>query len=176
MDREPESILFADDGETPNNPHLPLLLYRGAVGLEGPDPAANFERLFARNGWAHGWRSGVFDFQHFHVSGHEVLGIARGRGRVQFGGAHGQEVDLAPGDVAVLPAGCGHRRLSSSRDFQVVGAYPAGSQSQHQRPGRIDYKEALAAIVRTPLPDRDPVYGENGPLTRLWKGPAIARK
>jgi uncharacterized protein YjlB len=166
---EPESILFADDGETPNNPRLPLLLYRGAVVLDGPDPAANFESLFRSHGWAHGWRAGVFDFQHFHISGHEVLGIARGHGRVQFGGAKGREVDLAPGDVAVLPAGCGHRRISASRDFLVVGAYPPGSISEHQRPGRVDAKTATAAIARTPTPDQDPVYGKDGPLTKLWQ-------
>jgi uncharacterized protein YjlB len=169
MPVNPESILFADDGETPNNPSLPLLLYRAAVALDGPDPAANFERLFARHGWGRGWCSGVFDFQHYHPSGHEVLGIARGHGRVQFGGVRGREVDLGPGDVAVLPAGVGHRRVSSSGDFLVVGAYPRGSDSQHQRPGRLDHHAALAAIRRTPVPDQDPVYGSEGPLTKLWQ-------
>jgi uncharacterized protein YjlB len=172
----PESFLFADDGEIPNNPRLPLVLYRGAVGLEGLDPAANFERLFARHGWADGWRNGIFDFRHFHTGAHEVLGIASGRARVEFGGAKGREVELAAGDVAVLPAGCGHRRVSASRDLLVVGAYPKGGRYDHQRPGRIDLDVARAEIARTALPDRDPVYGENGPLTKLWQSTPLAQK
>jgi len=169
MTAEPVSILFADDGETPNNPSLPLLLYRGAVALDGPDPAANFERLFALHGWSRGWRNGIFPFLHFHTRAHEVLGIARGSARVEFGGAKGREIDLEAGDVAVLPAGCGHRRVSASRDLLVVGAYPAGNDSAQQRPGSIDHAAALASIARTPLPQRDPVYGSDGPLVRLWK-------
>lgn len=166
----PETILFADDGETPNNPRLPLLLYRAAVPLAGAaDPAAVFEKTFARHGWRDGWRNGIFDFLHFHTGAHEVLGIARGRAKVEFGGARGKQVDLQAGDVAVLPAGTGHRRISSSSDLLVVGAYPKGGNYDHVRPGRIDHEQAVAAIAHTPLPELDPVHGRDGPLTRLWK-------
>ena len=55
---------------------------------------------------------------------HEVLGIARGRAKVRFGGDNGEEIDLNPGDVAVLPAGTGHHGLWVSADLVVVGAYP----------------------------------------------------
>ena len=35
-----QAFRFEDDGETPNNPRLPLVVYRGAVNLAGaPDPA-----------------------------------------------------------------------------------------------------------------------------------------
>lgn len=167
----PETILFADDGETPNNPRLPLVLYRGAVQLEGAaDPAAVFEEAFARHGWRDGWRNGIFDFLHFHTGAHEVLGIARGQVTVELGGAKGSLIELRAGDVAVLPAGTGHRRIAGSRDLLVVGAYPdGGGNSDHVTPKRIDHTKAVAAIASTPLPEQDPVYGSDGPLTRLWK-------
>ena len=166
----PETFLFADDGETPNNPRLPLVLYRDAVTLTGAaDPASVFEKTFARHGWRDGWRNGIFDFLHFHTGAHEVLGIARGHAKVEFGGARGRQVDLQAGDVAVLPAGTGHRRLSSSADLLAVGAYPKGGNYDHVRPKRIDHDAAVAAIAITLLPEQDPVYGRDGPLMRLWK-------
>jgi uncharacterized protein YjlB len=113
---------FGNDGQTPNNPHFPLLIYRSPVRLDPAcDPAAIFESLFAAHGWGDGWRDGIYDFNHFHTGTHEVLGIARGRAKVRFGGAAGKVIELRAGDVVVLPAGTGHERLSKSRDLLVVG-------------------------------------------------------
>ena len=85
--REPRAIRFGDDGETPNNPELPLLLYRSAVALpEDLDPAAVFENLFLAHGWRMAWRDSIYSFLHFHTRTHEVLGIARGNACVRFGG------------------------------------------------------------------------------------------
>jgi uncharacterized protein YjlB len=55
----PEEHRFADDGRIPNNPDLPLLLYRKAIGLAGDDPARGFEALFRRHGWGGSWRNGI---------------------------------------------------------------------------------------------------------------------
>ncbi len=163
--------LFADDGETPNNPRLPLVLYRGAVALAGArDPAAVFEKLFGANGWSEGWRNGVHGFQHFHPHAHEVLGIACGHAQVEFGGARGRVLDLVAGDVVVLPAGTGHCRRSASADLLVVGAYPDnGGSWEHARPREIDHATAQAAIARVAAPASDPVHGEHGPLIEVWR-------
>jgi uncharacterized protein YjlB len=121
----PLTFLFKDDGAVPNNPVLPALVYKGAVDSGGRDPARAIEDLFARNGWGHGqWRNGIYTFAHYHSMIHEALGIARGTARVQLGGPGGETFDFAPGDVAVLPAGTGHQRLSGSADLLVIGAYP----------------------------------------------------
>jgi uncharacterized protein YjlB len=170
MSADPETFLFADDGETPNNPRLPLLVYRAAVEVrDAADPAVPFERAFARHGWGDGWRNGIFGFLHFHTRAHEALGIARGRAKVEFGGAGGKVFDVAAGDVVVLPAGCGHRRIESTPDLLVVGAYPDGSPSDHQRPDPARHGDAVAAIARTPVPVADPLFGPSGPLPRLWR-------
>ena len=168
--RKPHLYRFEDDGETPNNPRLPLVLYRTPVRLaDGLDPAAIFEDLFAGNDWGGSWRNGVYDFLHFHTRTHEVLGIARGTVRVQFGGSAGRTVDLRAGDVAILPAGTGHRRLESSRDLLVVGAYPSSGSFDQRKPSELDHETAAANIAKVGLPAADPVYGAAGPLMRLWR-------
>ena len=53
----PQLYRFEDDGQTPNNPRLPLIVYRDVLSVpEGRDPAAVCEDLFAAHGWANGWR------------------------------------------------------------------------------------------------------------------------
>jgi uncharacterized protein YjlB len=167
--QEPRLHHFADDGTTPNNAALPLVVYCNALPTPGErDPAEVHEKLFAAHGWTGSWRNGIHGFLHFHACCHEVLGIARGRAEVQFGGDKGRVLTVEAGDVVVLPAGTGHRRLSSSRDLLVVGAYPSSGPQDQWRPGEISHREALERIARVRPPAQDPVYGHDGPLTRLW--------
>ena len=85
---------FNDDGLVPNHPHWDMIVYRGAVKLpEQFDPAAIFEDIFERNGWGSSWRNGIYNYVHYHSRIHEVLGVARGSGKVQFGGTAGPHID-----------------------------------------------------------------------------------
>jgi uncharacterized protein YjlB len=169
--RKPNAYRFADDGATPNNRALPLIYYRSPVRLDGRfDPAAIFEELFAAHGWKSSWRDGIYPHLHFHTHSHEVLGIARGHARVQLGGARGRRFWLKAGDVVILPAGTGHRRLGASADLLVVGAYPAnGGGYDEPRPEDVPHEEAMESIAGVALPAQDPVYGRDGPLVRLWR-------
>jgi uncharacterized protein YjlB len=168
--RKPNAFRFKDDGVIPNNPKLPFILYRSPVRLTDDfDPAAVFEELFARNGWRDSWRNGIYDFAHYHSRTHEVLGVARGHARVRFGGEHGKELRLEAGDVVVLPAGTGHQRLAVSKDLLVVGAYPASGSYDECRTSAAEHNRALTTIPKVALPRKDPVYGRDGPLTRLWR-------
>ncbi len=160
-------LRFADDGRIPNNPRLPLLVYPGALAREGD--AAACERLFQANGWAGGWRDGIFPYHHFHSTAHEVLGIVRGSARVRFGGESGATLDVKAGDVVVIPAGVGHKRLSASGDLLVVGAYPRGQRADLCRGEAHEPARVRDAIARVPLPDADPVHGADGPLVRHWR-------
>jgi uncharacterized protein YjlB len=168
--RKPNLHVFKDDGETPNNPTFPLIHYRSPVQLdEAYDPAAIFEELFASNGWNGSWRDGVYDFNHFHTRTHEVLGVARGDVRVRFGGARGRIVALKAGDVVVLPAGTGHRRISASRDLLVVGAYPDnGGKYDEPKADDVEIERARVDIRKVKLPKRDPVFGSNGGVRTIW--------
>jgi len=169
--RKPHLMRFKDDGETPNNTRFPMILYRSPVKLRPDfDAAAVFEDLFEAHGWKDSWRDGMYDFLHFHTHTHEVLGIARGTVRAKFGGAKGKTLDLKAGDVVILPAGTGHRRLKASRDLLIVGAYPAnGGEYDEPKPADVRHSEAIASIVRVRIPRADPVYGKDGPLKRLWR-------
>ena len=126
MPSTPLTIIFNDDGKVPNNPALPVLLYKNGVDLnKSSAPAAAIEDLFKANGWGHGqWRNGIYPFVHYHSMIHEALGIAQGHVKVQLGGHNGEVFVLTAGDIVVLPAGTGHQRLSASDDLLVIGAYP----------------------------------------------------
>jgi uncharacterized protein YjlB len=168
--RTPRLYRFEDDGKTPNNPRLPLVLYRDVVRRRrGLDPAAVCEDLFAAHGWKDSWRNGIYEFLHFHTRTHEVLGVARGEARVQFGGDKGRTLSLKAGDVVVLPAGTGHRRISASDDLLVVGAYPSrGGAYDEPKPREVDHQRAVERIAKVPPPAQDPVYGRGGPINDLW--------
>jgi uncharacterized protein YjlB len=166
--RKAHTFHFEDDGVIPNNPDLPAVLYRSPVRLPDEfDPAAVFEELFERNGWGDSWRNGIYDYVHYHSRIHEVLGIARGQGRVQLGGPHGRTIELKAGDVAILPAGTGHQCLGASKDFLVVGAYPPFGK--YDECTTKEHDRAVVTIPKVARPHKDPVYGADGPLVRLWK-------
>jgi uncharacterized protein YjlB len=166
---EPKTFHFADDGLIPNNPELPLVLYRGGIDLSGsPDPEQVIEQTFATNGWGNMWRNGIYQYVHYHSMIHEALGIARGRANVRFGGGGGEEIEVAAGDVVILPAGTGHQLLSQTLELVVIGAYPPSGQYDLCRGSRVEHDKALASIAQVPRPTTDPVYGDDGPLVTLW--------
>lgn len=166
---KPLAFRLKDDGIIPNHPTWPLIIFRGAVRLPTDfDPAAVFEELFRSQGWGRSWRNGVYDYVHYHSQIHEVLGVARGSAKVQFGGNKGRVLTLKAGDAAILPAGTGHRNLGASHDFLVVGAYPpTGTYDLCTR--SEDHARALKTIPKVAKPRKDPIFGVKGPLIAAWR-------
>ena len=101
---------------------------------------------------------------------HEVLGIAKGRAEVRFGGPDGATVAMKAGDAVLIPAGVGHKRLSASDDLLVIGAYPAGQRADLMREGAEDKAGIANASPRSSLPETDPVEGI-GAMQELWASP-----
>jgi uncharacterized protein YjlB len=165
---DPRAMRFADDGAIPNHPRFPALVYTGIA--EAADGAAACEALFAANVWAPQWRAGVYPFHHFHSTAHEALGVVSGTAELMLGGPAGERLTVRAGDVLVLPAGTGHRRLTDSSGFLVVGAYPPGQDWDLRRGDPAEHDEAVRNIARVPLPSSDPVGGRDGALVRLWTG------
>ena len=161
---------FEDDGSIPNNPELPLLIYARALTEDLLEPAACKEFL-AENGWGGAWTNGVFSYHHYHSNAHEVLAVVGGSASLVFGGPEGATVEVEAGDVVVIPAGVGHFNAGSGSGFTVIGAYPGGQESYDIKTGDPDERpEALENIRKTPLPQADPLFGEEGPLLRHWAG------
>jgi uncharacterized protein YjlB len=82
----------------------------------------------------------------------------------QLDGEDGINLSVSAGDVLILPAGTGHKRLTASRDLLVGGAYPHGQQWDLGRGESGERPQILDNIQALPLPKTDPVFGNTGPL------------
>jgi uncharacterized protein YjlB len=160
----PQQLHLKPNGWMPNNT-LPVLLYRNALPVTG-DLATTMERLFTANGWPPQWRNGVYPFHHYHSTAHEVLGFAAGHADLILGGEGGTPVTVHAGDIAVLPAGTGHCRITASEDFLVIGAYPPDEHWDICRTAATP--EVFARMRSVSFPASDPVTGAGGALPKLW--------
>ena len=160
----------SEQHDFPGVTELPLMVYRSAMKTHAKGAAEECLSVFARNGWGGGWTNGIYAYHHFHATTHEALGIVSGSARVRFGGRSGPLVAVEAGDAVIIPAGVSHRNEGASEDLVVVGAYPAGRRPDIERGGSDEMTEAARERVRrVPLPDADPVFGQDGPLLRSWR-------
>ncbi len=153
----------------PNNPGLPLMIYKNTVVNAKGYQARSIESILHKNKWFNGWRNGIYDFHHYHSTAHECLFVYSGRAHAQFGGEQGVDLEIDSGDMVVLPAGTGHKRLMSTMDFKVIGVYPDGQDWDMNYGYKDERWNALSNIKKVPLPEKDPLYGEKGPLMKHWK-------
>lgn len=164
---QPETLHLDSDDTTgyPNSP-LPVLIYRQVLDTSNAEERAeSFEAMFKRHGWPPAWRYHLYDFDHFHSTAHEALGIFRGQARARLGGPNGQETVLKAGDVLVLPAGIGHASIEADEDFCMVGAYPPGQEAEIERGDPAQLKAAQERVADVALPEDSPVGGS---LAKLW--------
>jgi uncharacterized protein YjlB len=109
----------------PNHSRWPLLVY--PARLRSPVRPGGGFRGSVRPQWlARRVAQRRLSVHHFHCNAHEALGVYSGEVTVEFGGDGGVVITARPGDVIVLPAGTGHKKLSSHGQLGIVGAYPAG--------------------------------------------------
>ncbi|WCM25901.1 cupin domain-containing protein [Sphingomonas sp. QA11] len=154
-----ERFVLSEHDWVPNNPKLPVLLYRCAVKVGNCDETAKaFETKFEANGWPPQWRDGIYDFHHYHSTAHEALGVAAGSATLTIGGPGGREIDVAAGDALILPTGTGHCSIKASEDFLVVGAYPQGQDWDICR--KAPSGEARERMAALPIPGADPIEGQ----------------
>jgi len=167
QDAEVSVLIFDDDGVFPNNV-LPVILYKRVINFgEEHDPQI-IETIFKDNGWGNSWRNGVYSFHHYHSTAHEVLGVYSGSAKIQLGGPGGIECSVKKGDVVLIPAGIAHKNNGSSSDFKVVGAYPKGQSWDMNYGKKEERPDADNNIKKVSLPDKDPVFGNDGPVSKKW--------
>jgi uncharacterized protein YjlB len=166
--RRIRKIYFDRASDVPNSA-LPVLLYRSVLPLHAASKSRAFRERFKGAGWTGIWADTIYDYTHFHSNAHEVLGIAEGKVTLRLGGDRGSLFRLRAGDMLVIPAGVGHRRVGGDDGLKVIGAYPHG-QSHY------DMKRRGRAIPRVDLPSADPFYGADGPLIRAWQDRSATRR
>jgi uncharacterized protein YjlB len=166
---KPKTLLLKDDGVFPNNEKFPVLIYFKVFTLCGKGGKNIVRKIFQEHDWTNSWDNGIFDYHHYHSNTHEVLGIYSGSATVQLGGEAGEIIELASGDVILIPAGVAHKKLNASEDFKCVGAYDKGKKYDIKKGEPGERPEADENIAGVEFPGMDPVFGMKGPLHDYWK-------
>ena len=168
--KSPRKLYFEKGNDVPNSA-LPALLFRSALGPSANRKAQRFRRAFKTNSWAGLWTDTIYDYTHYHSNAHEVLGIAEGRVTVLLGGEEGRQFRLKAGDMLVIPAGVGHRRIGDDAGLKVVGAYPPG-QSHFNIKGDAEsgspFERSLLAVYCKKFVSESVKFS-----TGLWKGKSL---
>lgn len=163
-----KEFYFKDDGMIPNSKY-PLLVYQKAFAQTGEKAADWLEQKFAANNWTNTWRWGVYPFHHYHSNTHEVLGVFQGKALLHLGGEKGEKVEVQAGDIIVIPAGVGHKCLTHSNDFTVLGAYPNGLDPDLMRGEKGERPATDQNIAAVAVPATDPWMGKDEGLRKTWK-------
>lgn len=164
-----EKFYFKDDGLIPNN-KLPLLLIKDALPKNVKNPSKWFLQTFESNNWTNSWTNGIYSFHHYHSTTHEVLGIYSGEATIHLGGEKGNKIKVTKGDVIIIPAGVGHKKIEGL-NLGVVGAYPDGRDWDLMRGSKGERPTADKNILSLPIPNEDPLLGKRGGLLKIWFKP-----
>ncbi|KAJ2993020.1 hypothetical protein NUW58_g1975 [Xylaria curta] len=113
------------------------------------------------------WRGTVYAASHFHGTSHEILAVANGKVAVCFRHEDnpGRVVcDLERGNLVIIPAGVSHRLQEILESgFELVGSYPKGYNWDVCYGTRAE-EGKIGKIKELTWFDRDPVYGDKGPV------------
>lgn len=170
-----EHYRLKDDGIFPNNDSLDVILYKGVLNLPSFFSSLKIKQLFQKNNWGNAWTGGICTLHHYHSITHEVMAIYDGKTTLLLGGESGIKMEVEKGDVLLLPAGVAHKNLGEHNQIKCVGAYPYG-ENYDMKYGTPDERPlADENIRRAALPTLDPVFGEEGEMSKYWKRESMLR-
>ena len=153
------------------NSTLPVLIYKNACSLPGQKnkSAEIIRQIFLKHNWTNSWKNGIYNFHHYHSTTHECMGVCSGKTKIILGGPNVRRMELATGDIIIIPAGVAHKCSSFSKDFLCVGAYPQGKDYDINLGRPAELEKAAAHINKLGIPRQDPLYGKKGFLQSFWK-------
>jgi uncharacterized protein YjlB len=167
MKTNPIKYFCRDNGQFPNS-FLPALLYKGILDISGLFPAHHIIHQFKENGWANAWKSGIFTYHHYHSTTHEVVGVYKGKTTLLLGGEKGHRVEIACGDMLIIPAGVAHKNLGIETNVKCVGAYPDGHAYDMNYGRTGERPETDVNIAGVSLPLSDPLKGMTAGVVETW--------
>ncbi|KAJ0279403.1 hypothetical protein CBS470a_009274 [Colletotrichum nupharicola] len=162
---QPETYVVKRTEHCPNS-DFPVLVYRGVLGAGEELSEDEVSERLQQYGWV------------------KKVGIFQGRSELVFGeggsdpAGSGVRCWVRPGDVVVVPAGVAHASVADEKaapgekEYRYVGVYPEESPQWRSEMGRkpLQEKQGLVEEVEgVGLPRMDPLYGVDGPLTKIWK-------
>lgn len=146
-----------DDGKISNHPNILLLIYKTVLD--------DIPVILNANDWSGEWLGSV---HHYHSNIHEVLAVKKGNVSLQLGGEQGETVEAEKGDVIILPAGYGHKRIEASKNYVNYGAYP-GRVNVDMCYGELEENpEKVENIKKLLMPKYDPVFRQKRPTLDYW--------
>jgi uncharacterized protein YjlB len=157
-----------DDGTFPNS-HLPVIFYKAVLKLPLFFPALYIKKLFRKNNWKNSWKSGIFEYQHYHSVTHEVMGVYKGKTTLLIGGEKGHKITIEKGDVLIIPAGVAHKNLKKENAVKCVGAYPNGKKYDMNYGREGERPKTDENIKEVKMPGKDPVFGKDEGIVNIWK-------
>ena len=78
------------------------------------------------------------------------------------------------GDVHI-PAGTGHQCLEASKNFTAVGACPPTGTYDECGPTAEEHERGVKSVRKVGRPRKDPLFGRNGPLLKVWKAKGLSQ-
>lgn len=163
----PTLIHLEDSGVFPNS-ILPVVYYPHVLDLIPLFKANCVKQQFAKNHWVNAWKGGIFTYDHYHSSTHEVLGCVQGSTDVRLGGPGGVTLHIDAGDVLIIPAGVAHRNMGCEHQLTCIGAYPVGYDFDINTGQPGERPATDERIAQLPIPSYDPLYGFNEGLDLMW--------
>ncbi|WVF71022.1 hypothetical protein IAT40_005818 [Kwoniella sp. CBS 6097] len=160
----------------------PLMVYKRAFDPSSShfSPSAIESHLKSVGVVEPAWRYTMYKQHHYHSNTNEVLVVSSGKARLCFGGSkdndHRVEINAEKGDAIIIPAGVGHALLQeieheNGERYQMVGSYPTESANWDMCTGeKGDEKNGKWRNIKgVGWFERDPIYGDEGPILALVK-------
>ena len=154
---------------------LPVLHYKNVLS-PGFLWVFKTRQLLRKHNWYRSHVHGFLTYNHYHSNAHEVLVVLQGNTRIQLGGDSGVTLNIGTGDVLVFPAGTVHKNLTDEYTVKCLSAYHHGIRPNINCGHPCERPVADLTIEKVSLPNADPIFGANGPLTAEWSRLTVAHK